>query len=52
MKAPALLPNRFCCAMPCQEGTHAQVRALCVGLWYMDKCWLNNFGLTNKELES
>ena len=31
---------------------HAVIHRMLLSLWYMEKCWSNNIGLTNKEVES
>ena len=31
---------------------HAVIQRMLLSLWYMEKCWSNKIGLTNKELES
>ena len=31
---------------------HAVIHRMLLSLWYMEKCWSNKIGLTNKEVES
>ena len=31
---------------------HAVIQRMLLSLWYMEKCWSNKIGLTNKEVES
>ena len=31
---------------------HAVIQRMLLSLWYMEKCWSNKIGLTNKDVES